>query len=210
LPTVGNTHEVVQQVAPDARVVYVDNDPLVRLHSEALLADTSTIKVILGDLRDPEGILGDPGLREADRFRRANGPCLMTGVMMFRGRRVGPLGTGRTLCARTGARQLSVTVAPQRRPQVPRRAVQGFRTVFDTATRTALLPLGRPRWNGSSPGWNWCHRTRAPSRVSLMRGIWGAEDVAMGGHRRLPVAVVRSCPASVKVSRPQPGRTSPV
>src|ERR1700730_16611581 len=68
LPTVGNTHEVVQKVIPGARVVYVDNDPMVRLHSEALLADTSTIKVILGDLRDPEGILGDPGLRELIDF----------------------------------------------------------------------------------------------------------------------------------------------
>src|ERR1700693_5836550 len=37
LPTVNNTHEVAQQVAPESRVVYVDNDPLVLVHARALL-----------------------------------------------------------------------------------------------------------------------------------------------------------------------------
>lgn len=37
LPTVGNTHDVVQKVVPTAHVVYVDNDPMVELHSRALL-----------------------------------------------------------------------------------------------------------------------------------------------------------------------------
>ena len=54
LPTVGNTHEVVQRLVPEARVVYVDNDPLVRLHSEPLLAGKGSTTVILGDLREPE------------------------------------------------------------------------------------------------------------------------------------------------------------
>ena len=37
LPTVGNTHEVVSKIHPDARVVYVDNDPMVELHSQGIL-----------------------------------------------------------------------------------------------------------------------------------------------------------------------------
>jgi len=40
IPAAGNTHEVAQRVAPDARVVYVDNDPLVLLHAQALLRGT--------------------------------------------------------------------------------------------------------------------------------------------------------------------------
>jgi hypothetical protein len=40
LPTAGNTHEIAQSVAPDARVVYVDNDPLVLAHARALLTST--------------------------------------------------------------------------------------------------------------------------------------------------------------------------
>ena len=42
LPTVGNTHEVVRKVHPDARVVYVDIDPMVKLHSSRLLAAKTT------------------------------------------------------------------------------------------------------------------------------------------------------------------------
>jgi SAM-dependent methyltransferase len=59
LPTADNTHEVAQRVAPDARVVYVDNDPVVLAHARALLTSTPEGKtdVILADLRDPETIL---------------------------------------------------------------------------------------------------------------------------------------------------------
>jgi S-adenosyl methyltransferase len=40
LPTVDNTHEVAQRVAPESRIVYVDNDPLVLIHARALLTST--------------------------------------------------------------------------------------------------------------------------------------------------------------------------
>ena len=39
LPTADNTHEVAQRVAPEARIVYVDNDPLVLIHARALLTE---------------------------------------------------------------------------------------------------------------------------------------------------------------------------
>jgi hypothetical protein len=59
LPTADNTHEVAQRVAPDARVVYVDNDPVVLTHARALL--TTTVQggtaYIDADLRDPDAIL---------------------------------------------------------------------------------------------------------------------------------------------------------
>jgi hypothetical protein len=59
LPTQGNVHEIAQAVAPEARVVYVDNDPIVLAHSRALL-DAPHTTVILGDLRDPAAILANP------------------------------------------------------------------------------------------------------------------------------------------------------
>jgi hypothetical protein len=62
IPAAGNVHEVARQVAPDARVVYIDNDPIVHVHANALLTDNSTTTVILGDLRDPRAILADPKL----------------------------------------------------------------------------------------------------------------------------------------------------
>lgn len=59
LPTADNTHEVAQRVAPDARVVYVDNDPVVLTHARVLLqgAHEGTTTYIDADLREPEAIL---------------------------------------------------------------------------------------------------------------------------------------------------------
>ncbi|ETK33741.1 SAM-dependent methyltransferase [Microbispora sp. ATCC PTA-5024] len=59
LPTVDNTHEVAQRAAPDARVVYVDNDPMVLAHARALLvsAPEGVTEYIDADLREPEKIL---------------------------------------------------------------------------------------------------------------------------------------------------------
>ena len=62
LPTAENTHQVAQAIAPDARVVYVDNDPLVMVHARALLTSTPEGRTtyVEADLRDPEAILGHP------------------------------------------------------------------------------------------------------------------------------------------------------
>jgi trans-aconitate methyltransferase len=59
LPTAGNTHEVAQQAAPDARVVYVDNDPIVLAHARSLLAGTpqGVTAYLNADLRDTAAIL---------------------------------------------------------------------------------------------------------------------------------------------------------
>ncbi|MER6675345.1 SAM-dependent methyltransferase [Streptomyces sp. NPDC000983] len=59
LPTADNTHEVAQRLAPDARVVYVDNDPLVLAHARALLTSSPEGRTehLDEDLRNPEAIL---------------------------------------------------------------------------------------------------------------------------------------------------------
>jgi O-methyltransferase involved in polyketide biosynthesis len=59
LPTVDNTHEVAQRVAPESRIVYVDNDPLVLVHARALLTSSpeGACDYIDADVRDPEAIL---------------------------------------------------------------------------------------------------------------------------------------------------------
>jgi SAM-dependent methyltransferase len=58
LPTADNTHQVAQRIAPEARVVYVDNDPLVLAHARALLVGTpeGVTKYIDADLREPAAI----------------------------------------------------------------------------------------------------------------------------------------------------------
>jgi len=59
LPTVDNTHEVAQRTAPDCKVVYADNDPLVLTHARALLTSTpeGTCDYIHADLREPATII---------------------------------------------------------------------------------------------------------------------------------------------------------
>ncbi|REE98697.1 SAM-dependent methyltransferase [Thermomonospora umbrina] len=59
LPTADNTHQVAQRLAPEARIVYVDNDPLVVAHARSLLcgAPRGAISYVEGDLRRPEDIL---------------------------------------------------------------------------------------------------------------------------------------------------------
>jgi S-adenosyl methyltransferase len=59
LPTASNTHEVAQAAAPAARVVYVDNDPIVLTHARALLASTpeGATAYLDADLRDTSGVL---------------------------------------------------------------------------------------------------------------------------------------------------------
>ncbi|MGH3843776.1 MAG: SAM-dependent methyltransferase [Pseudonocardiaceae bacterium] len=61
LPTVNNTHQVAQATAPECRIVYVDNDPLVLVHARALLTSTAegSTAYLNADVRDPEKILHD-------------------------------------------------------------------------------------------------------------------------------------------------------
>ena len=61
LPTADNTHEVAQRMAPESKIVYVDNDPLVLVHARALLTSTpeGACDYIDGDLRDPDKVLAE-------------------------------------------------------------------------------------------------------------------------------------------------------
>ncbi|MFF5140702.1 SAM-dependent methyltransferase [Streptomyces sp. NPDC013157] len=70
LPTAQNTHEVAQGLAPEARIVYVDNDPMVLAHARALLTSTEegATAYIDADVTDPERIL-DAAARTLDLGR---------------------------------------------------------------------------------------------------------------------------------------------
>jgi SAM-dependent methyltransferase len=63
IPTVGNVHEVAHRDDPEARVVYVDIDPVAVAHSQAILADHPGATAIQADLRDPRPLLAHPDLR---------------------------------------------------------------------------------------------------------------------------------------------------
>ncbi|GLZ08118.1 hypothetical protein Acsp03_55840 [Actinomadura sp. NBRC 104412] len=82
IPTSPNFHEVVQEVAPDSRVVYVDNDPIVLVHAEALMTSTPEGRTayIEADMREPEKILSAPALLDTLDLKRPIGLTLIAMV----------------------------------------------------------------------------------------------------------------------------------
>ena len=191
LPTVGNTHEVVQKIVPGAHVVYVDNDPMVELHSRALLDSGGTFSVICADLREPDTILDHPQLRKLIDFSEPTG-LLMTGVMMFVSDPSDPWAlVSRYVGALTSGSYLSLSHLTD--DYKPPAAAEGFRAVFDTATEHIYfrskakverffrgLELVAP-YEGAEPG-------------VTFTGLWGAEDVALAdsdGSRWLYCGVAR-------------------
>ena len=81
LLTVGNTHEVVREVRPATRVVYVDMDPMVAQQAAVLRGDPEAT-FIQADLRDPAPLITDPRLGELIDLGQPAG-LVMTGVMHF-------------------------------------------------------------------------------------------------------------------------------
>ncbi|GAA4925633.1 S-adenosyl methyltransferase [Actinomycetospora succinea] len=77
IPTMGNTHEVARRVNPDARVAYVDIDPVAVSHGELLLGEARGVSVTHADMRDPDKVLGAAAVTEVLDFSRP------VGVLMF-------------------------------------------------------------------------------------------------------------------------------
>jgi hypothetical protein len=86
IPTSPNVHEVAQAVAPDARIVYVDNDPIVLAHARALLTSKPEGRTdyIDADLRDVDRILESPQLRSVIDFDQPVA-LLLIAIMHFVG-----------------------------------------------------------------------------------------------------------------------------
>ena len=195
LPTVGNTHEVVQKIVPQAHVVYVDNDPMVELHSRALLGSDSDsggmISVICADLREPEAILEHPALRKLIDFGQPAGPAADRGHDV-RLRPSDPWAlVSRYVAALAPGSYLSLShLTDDYKPPI---AAEGFRAVFDTATEhmyfRSKAKVERffnglelvPPYEGAEPG-------------VTFTGLWGAEDVELAdsdGSRWLYCGVAR-------------------
>lgn len=70
IPTMNNVHEIAQQTNPDARVVYVDNDPVAIAQSRNVLGTNKTTTAILADIRDTDTILTHPETAQRLDFSR--------------------------------------------------------------------------------------------------------------------------------------------
>jgi trans-aconitate methyltransferase len=191
LPTVGNTHEVVQKVIPDARVVYVDNDPMVAEQGSRLLADDRSTRVICADLREPEAILDHPEVAELIDFSAPTG-LLFTAVMMFVSDSSDPWGlVGRYVDAVAPGSYLALShLTDDYKPPV---MAERFRAVFDSATEhlyfRSKAGIARffdglemvPPYAGADP-------------AICYTGVWGAEDPVLAdsdGARWLYCGVAR-------------------
>jgi hypothetical protein len=86
IPTRPNVHEVAQQIAPGARVVYVDNDPIVLTHARALMVsgEHGETAYIDADLRHPEKILADGSLQSTLDLTEPVGLLLVAVLMLVR------------------------------------------------------------------------------------------------------------------------------
>jgi hypothetical protein len=173
LPTVGNTHEVVQNVDPSARVVYVDHDPLVAEQAGRLLAHDRSTRLICADLREPATILDHPELNELIDFSEPTG-LLLTAVLMFVSDSSDPWALVRQYVnALAPGSYLALShLTDDYKPPV---TAERFRAVFDNATEhlyfRSLAGINRffdglelvPPYDGAEPG-------------ICYTGLWGAED----------------------------------
>ena len=76
LPNMANTHQIAHRVAPGARIVYVDSDPLVSTHAAALMAGDNVV-TLRADLREPGQVLGDARIRDLLDFGKPVGIMFM-------------------------------------------------------------------------------------------------------------------------------------
>jgi len=85
IPTRPNLHEIAQGVAPESRVVYVDNDPIVLVHARALMISTpqGRSEYISADIRDPDSILGDKVLLDTFDLDEPVGVTLIAILMLL-------------------------------------------------------------------------------------------------------------------------------
>jgi S-adenosyl methyltransferase len=78
LPTAGNTHEIALAADPQARVVYVDHDPVVLAHARDMLQGVRNATIVQQDLCSPDKILADPGLTELIDFSQPAAVLLLS------------------------------------------------------------------------------------------------------------------------------------
>jgi hypothetical protein len=172
LPTQGNTHQVVGAITPYARVVYVDNDPMVRAYAGELLTKRFAA-FVFGDLREPDRVLGDRMLRSLIDFAEPVG-LLMTAVMHFVADDADPWGlVSRYVAALPPGSYLALSHVTA--DNVPPQAVRAGLAEYAKATENIHL---RPRAEVQRffagldlvPPW-----PDAAPRLVFM-GEWGAED----------------------------------
>jgi hypothetical protein len=135
IPTAGNVHEVAGEIAPETRVVYVDNDPIVHVHANALLTGGGTTRIVLADLREPEKILTDPKVGELIDFSQPVA-LLLVAILHFVTENESP---SRIVATFRDALPGSYLVLSHGTADFRTEAARTAMTVYDRATSTVTL-----------------------------------------------------------------------
>ena len=184
IPTQGNVHEVAQQAAPGARVVYTDVDPVAIAHSKALLDGNPDAEIINADLREPEKILAHPTTRELIDFSQPTG-LLLAMVLHFISDAEDPWAIVATLrdALAPGSFIVLSHVENEGRPEKAQAAEKVYNRSVATSVQTALAGrnsafLRRIRVAGSRPGLHPAVAARLPGRRT------GRPEQVLGPGRR--------------------------
>jgi hypothetical protein len=174
LPTQNNTHESVRRVIPDARVAYVDIDPMVAAQASSLLAGDGSTAVVIADMREPDTVLSNPDVRRLIDFRKPAG-LIATDVLHFFPDSADPWGLiARYMTALPAGSYLALTHFTH--DKMPQRS---HNDIMDTLERAKVELYLRPQaeverffaglelvppHEGGKPGVTYA-------------GLWGAEDI---------------------------------
>jgi O-methyltransferase involved in polyketide biosynthesis len=146
LPTSPSVHEVARDTIPSARVVYVDHDPIVVAHNDALLATRDGVITIRGDIRDPDAVLAHEALAECLDFSQPVAVLLLS-VLHFISQSEdapGMIAKFRERLAPGSYLAISVGTSDGADPDMLAEATQtyaGARMPFTLRTRTQILDL---------------------------------------------------------------------
>jgi O-methyltransferase involved in polyketide biosynthesis len=146
LPTSPSVHEVARDIIPGARVVYVDHDPIVVAHNDALLATRDGVITIRGDIRDPDAVLAHEALAECLDFSQPVAVLLLS-VLHFISQSEdapGMIAKFRERLAPGSYLAISVGTSDGADPDMLAEATQtyaGARMPFTLRTRTQILDL---------------------------------------------------------------------
>jgi S-adenosyl methyltransferase len=193
LPTQGNTHEVVAEVTSGARVVYVDQDPMVAVHSKALLSSAGNTSVVMADLRMPDRLLEDPDLQALINFDEPIG-LLMTAVLHFVADDQDPWAIVRRYVEALASGSYLV-LSHGTMDKIPPQTVNVLYEVYSRASEMVYL-RDRAGVERFFDGLELVEPFAGAGRALTYVGEWGAEDPALADSdgSRLSYCGVARCP----------------
>ena len=173
LPTQNNTHQVAQRIAPESRVVYIDNDPMVLAHADALLAGLENVSVVAGDLREPGDVLANPEVTRLIDFDQPVG-LLLVAVVHFVPDEQDPWGVVRRLVDAI-APDSYMALSHVTGDRQPENRVRGIQEIYAQAT-DQLQFRSRPEVERFFNGMELLSPYPGAARALTYVGLWDAED----------------------------------